>query len=56
VDYYKITIPSGAASKMTIKMQSAGLSLLAPKLALYSSSGNLLTSTSGTVYNTTVSF
>src|SRR5262249_24724362 len=53
VDFYKFTVPSGAASSMTIKLQAAGLSLLAPKLTLYNSGGSQITSVTGT-YGSTV--
>jgi hypothetical protein len=35
VDYYQFTAPSGSASTATISVQSAGLSMLAPKLYVY---------------------
>ena len=47
VDYYKITIPSGAAGTMTVQMQSQGFSLLAPLHTLYNYSGKQISSTSG---------
>jgi hypothetical protein len=36
-DFYKVTVPSGAAGAMTINVQSTGLSLLAPALTVYAS-------------------
>jgi hypothetical protein len=55
IDYLKFTVPSGAASSMTIKMQSTGFSLLAPKLMLYNSSGKLISGKSVTgAYHSTV--
>ncbi|GEM_PF-3956586 len=55
VDYLKFTVPSGAASSMTINMQSTGFSLLAPKLMLYNSSGKLISGKSVTgAYHSTV--
>ncbi len=55
IDYYKFTIPSGSASSMTIKMQSSGISLLAPTLKLYDSSKKLISGKSITGgYNSTV--
>lgn len=35
VDFYKLTIPNWSGSTMTVNVQSAGLSLLAPKLTIY---------------------
>jgi hypothetical protein len=52
-DFYKITIPNDAAGSMTIRMQAAGLSLLAPKLSLYNSGGSLISSATGS-FGTTV--
>jgi hypothetical protein len=37
VDYYKFTAPAGSASKMTVSVQSAGLSLLTPMVTVYAS-------------------
>jgi hypothetical protein len=37
-DWYKIVTPSGNSGTITVKVQSAGLSLLAPKLTLYKGS------------------
>jgi len=37
VDYYKFTAPSNSASRMTISVQSAGLSLLSPLVTVYAS-------------------
>ena len=34
-DYFKFTIPSGTSGTLNVKVQSAGLSLLAPKVYLY---------------------
>lgn len=53
VDFYKITIPSGITGSMSVKLQATGFSLLAPKLSLYNSGGNLITSVSGS-YGSTV--
>jgi hypothetical protein len=36
-DYYKFTIPAGSGTTLKVKIQSAGLSLLAPKAYLYNS-------------------
>lgn len=35
VDFYKVKLPSWTTSTMLVKVQSAGLSLLAPKLTVY---------------------
>lgn len=35
VDFYKVKIPSWAGDSLTVKVQSAGLSLLQPKLTIY---------------------
>ncbi len=54
-DYYTLTAPSGTGSTVTVSVQSQGLSLLAPKLYVYSSSQTLLGSASGTgKYGTTL--
>ena len=36
-DFYKFIIPAGTSGTLTVKVQSAGLSLLAPKVYLYNS-------------------
>lgn len=38
LDYYTFTVPSGTTGTMTVKIQSSGLSLLAPTLTIYNSS------------------
>jgi hypothetical protein len=40
-DYFKITVPSGTDGTLSVKIQSAGLSLLAPKLYVYNSALSL---------------
>jgi hypothetical protein len=45
--YYTLTAPQGTGTTMTVSVQSQGLSLLAPKLYVYSSSQTLLGSISG---------
>lgn len=35
VDFYKLTIPNWSSSTMTVRVQSTGLSMLAPKLTIY---------------------
>jgi hypothetical protein len=47
IDYYKFTAPSNSNSSMTVKVQSSGLSLLAPSLRIYDSSNHLLSSVTG---------
>jgi hypothetical protein len=37
VAYYKFTAPAGSASRMTVSVQSAGLSLLSPMVTVYAS-------------------
>src|SRR5262249_15235165 len=46
VDYYKVTAPAGGSGTLTVTAQSKGLSLLAPSLKIYNSSGTLVTSLS----------
>jgi hypothetical protein len=38
VDYYTFTVPSGTSGTLTATVQTAGLSLLAPKMIVYNSS------------------
>jgi hypothetical protein len=52
-DWYKVTTPSNSTSTVTVKMQSAGLSLLNPKVYVFSSSLSLLGSASATGYGDT---
>src|SRR5205823_11531627 len=47
IDYYKFTAPSNSSTSMTVKVQSSGLSLLAPSLKIYNSSNTLLGSVTG---------
>jgi hypothetical protein len=42
VDWYKITVPATTTGTMVVQMQSAGLSLLAPSLAVFNSSGTTI--------------
>ncbi len=49
-DWYRLVVPSGSTSTMTIKMQANKLSLLAPKITLYDSGGVAITTVSNT-YN-----
>ena len=39
-DYFSFTAPAGAGSTLELDVQSSGLSLLAPKLTVYSSNGS----------------
>jgi hypothetical protein len=47
VNYFKFTAPANSASKMTVTVQSAGLSLLSPMMTVYSSSQTVLGTASG---------
>ncbi|HZW29797.1 MAG TPA: matrixin family metalloprotease [Isosphaeraceae bacterium] len=42
IDWYKITVPATTTGTMVVKMQSAGLSLLSPSLAVYNAAGTIL--------------
>ena len=42
VDWYKFVVPTGSATTLTVKAQSAGLSLLDPNVAIYDSTGATL--------------
>ncbi len=39
LDWYKVTVPAGTTGTMVVRMQSTDLSLLAPTLAVYNSTG-----------------
>jgi hypothetical protein len=52
IDWYKITTPSGSAPTMEIRVQSTGLSLLAPKMTVFKGSTNKGTVSGG--YNSTI--
>ncbi len=56
VDYYKVKIPNYADNTLTVRIQSAGLSLLAPKVTLYAGdmSTVIATSTGGSSSTLTV--
>src|SRR5207253_2331712 len=56
-NYYTLTAPSGTSSKLTVAVQSQGLSLLAPTLTVYAANqGTVLGSASGAgQYGTTLS-
>jgi hypothetical protein len=47
VDYYAVIAPAGTNGKLTVTLQSSGLSLLAPTLTVYSPSQAQLTSAVG---------
>src|SRR5579871_3182052 len=54
-DYYVVTAPSGTGSTVTVSVQSQGLSLLAPKVSVYSAGQALLGTASGSgKYGTTL--
>ena len=42
IDWYKITVPATTTGTMVVQMQSAGLSLLSPSLAVYNAAGTTL--------------
>jgi hypothetical protein len=42
IDWYKVTVPSSTTGTMVVKMQSTHLSLLAPYLAVYDSTGTTM--------------
>ena len=42
IDWYKITVPASTTGTMVVRMQSTGLSLLAPSLAGFNSAGNTI--------------
>ncbi len=48
VDWYKATAPADGSGTLTVTLRSSGLSLLAPSLRIYSSSGSLLATISNT--------
>jgi predicted Zn-dependent protease len=48
VDYYSFTAPAGSGSTLTVKVQSSGLSLLAPKVWVYDGNQNQLATGTGT--------
>jgi hypothetical protein len=55
VDWYKLVVPAGAGSTLKVKVQSKGLSLLAPSVAIYNSALQLESSVSGNnVYGATL--
>ncbi|HZU35779.1 MAG TPA: matrixin family metalloprotease, partial [Gemmataceae bacterium] len=47
LDYYQFTAPAGCGTSLTVKVQSQGLSLLAPTLTLYNGSQTQLATVSG---------
>jgi hypothetical protein len=42
VDYFTVTVPAATSGTLTVTVQSAGLSLLAPKLTIYGPNQNVL--------------
>ena len=42
IEWYKITVPASTTGTMVVRMQSAGLSLLSPSLAVFNSAGNTM--------------
>ncbi|HEV3202846.1 MAG TPA: matrixin family metalloprotease, partial [Gemmataceae bacterium] len=54
-DFYQFTAPSGSSSTLTVKVQSAGLSLLAPKVWIFNSSqAQIATASGANQYGTTI--
>lgn len=47
VDFFKFTAPSGSGGTMKVRVQSAGLSLLSPKVWVYDNNQELIGSASG---------
>lgn len=47
VDYYKLVVPAGSASTLSVTVQSSGLSLLSPMVTLYNAKQNQLASAGG---------
>jgi hypothetical protein len=47
IAYYKFTVPSGTNGKLTVQVQSTGLSLLAPTLTVYAANQSQLAFVSG---------
>jgi hypothetical protein len=47
-DFYQYTVPSDADQNLTVTVQTGGVSLLVPDLSVFSGSGELLASSSGT--------
>ena len=42
IEWYKVTVPPSTTGTMTVRMQSTGLSLLSPSLAVFNSAGNTI--------------
>jgi len=42
IEWYKITVPTSTTGTMVVRMQSTGLSLLSPSLAIFNSAGNTI--------------
>jgi hypothetical protein len=54
-EWYAVTAPAATTGAMTVTVQSSGLSSLAPKLQVWSSSMSLLGQSAATTYGATVS-
>jgi hypothetical protein len=53
VDFYRLTVPAASTGKLTVSVNASNFSLLAPKVAVYDSTGGLIASTDvGTAYGT----
>jgi hypothetical protein len=48
VDYYSLVVPANYRGSLTFRVQTAGVSMLGPRLALYSASGQVLGEASST--------
>jgi hypothetical protein len=57
IDYYAFTVPAGTSGQATITVQSAGFSLLAPKMTVYASNQSTVLGTASGLnqYGTTLS-
>src|SRR5205807_136177 len=42
VDFYKYTLPSHSDKDLTVTVQTAGISLLTPRLTVYDAAGNVV--------------
>jgi hypothetical protein len=54
VEDFTFNAPAGTGSTLQVSAQSSGLSLLEPKLTVYTASGTVLATVSGTQYGTTL--
>jgi hypothetical protein len=54
VEWFSVTVPSTTSGTMVVNMQSSGLSMLSPKLSVYTAALGLLGSVSSNAYGDTV--